>query len=68
MAKVPDETADGVVPADVDLTDDSDVGDRKRVVRSTPPPEIQGGTVIPMAETGPFHARSARPFARRWAV
>jgi hypothetical protein len=64
MAKVPDATADGVVPLEVDLTDDSDVDRTKRVVRPMLAQEIQGGTVIPMAETGAVPCQVGAPIGK----
>jgi hypothetical protein len=55
--QVPDETDDGVVALKVDLTEDSS----PRPPVTAPLPEIQGGTVVPVVETGAIPCQVGAP-------
>jgi hypothetical protein len=61
LSQVPEETADGVVPVDVDLTDESGGASSRTFLRPSPPPEIQGGTTVPIAETGALPCQVGAP-------
>jgi hypothetical protein len=58
-APVPEETMNGVVPLKVDLSESPDT--LSQAVASPPPVRIEGGTILPMAETGAVPCRVGAP-------